>query len=58
MISMDMRLMCEGKLKKEISKRTEANNNKLLAVWDEYKSGVIGGVEVLIKDIKAGKKIN
>ena len=56
MISMDMRLMCEGKLKKEISKRTEANNNKLLADWDEYKSGVIGGVEVLIKTSRLVKR--
>ena len=48
-MSMDMRLMCEAKLKKKVSKRTEANNNKLLVIWDEYKSGAIGCVDVLIK---------
>ena len=55
-LEMDMRLMCEGKLDKVVSKRTAANNDKLELIWNAYKDGHISGNQLLVKTSKLVKR--
>ena len=45
-IPLEMRLLSKGKLRKETKKRTSANNDKLVKMWDDYKAGVLSGIDL------------
>ena len=55
-LDMDMRLMCEGKLAKVVTKRTAANNDQLALIWNAYKDGHISGNQLLVKTSKLVKR--
>ena len=55
-LEIDMRMMCEGKLAKVVSKRTAANNDKLVLIWNAYKDGHISGNQLLVKTSKLVKR--
>ena len=43
---MEMRLLSEGKLKKA-PKKNVGNNDKLAKPWDDYKAGILRGINLL-----------
>ena len=51
-----MRLLSEGKLRKETKKRTLANNDKLVKLWDDYKAGVLSGIDLLEEAARVVKR--
>ena len=55
-IPLEMRLLSEGKLRKETKKRTLGNTDKLGELWDDYKAGVLSGIDLLEEAARVVKR--